>query len=586
MANIGISRASYYAENAVSKLQVSKSNSMQRLASGKENASAGDRASFVTMKDTFRLDLAANKAAMKSMSVTQGYLATAVDALDSASAILAKLQELAILGANGTNTAADNAAIDAEAEALALRFHNIVQDAQYKGASVFTSHDASSQVAAGSNTALSFGIAQLSYDEIFDHTNPALDATEAGKTYEIIAPLTKAEKIAIALEAEGVNAEDLVVGSRFTTIKPVVLPPGPPPPPKSDNVLIYGSTAKVTASNNVKAQLEAAGHSVTIISQDDSVVPANVGDYDQVWDLRYDAQYDQQGKDIYDSYVKQGGFLYLATEHTGFNTRNATKAAIIEQMGGGSTVIGRTLANNVVIDGQNNTYMTDNLRIDFNHVSSIDNSQGTPLITDSNNNVAAMMWVGNAGDLDLGYSGTVITIADIDWLETMTLANRTALTDIINGVVRGTVDGTITASGNFDADPGVISAVAGKIMLAPTDKLANPMSSGSSPTQGQADNDGDASTAITAINTSKIELVQQRINLARTLAGSQYAAISNAIEHATDLSSQFGLGIDTISDVNFSMETAHLAKDRIQQDAAAAILAQANKAQEGLMMLV
>ena len=34
------------------------------------------------------------------------------------------------------------------------------------------------------------------------------------------------------------------------------------------------------------------------------------------------------------------------------------------------------------------------------------------------------------------------------------------------------------------------------------------------------------------------------------------------------------------------METAHLAKDRIQQDAAAAILAQANKAQEGLMMLV
>ena len=93
MANIGISRASYYAENAVSKLQVSKSNSMQRLASGKENASAGDRASFVTMKDTFRLDLAANKAAMKSMSVTQGYLATAVDALDSASAILAKLQE-------------------------------------------------------------------------------------------------------------------------------------------------------------------------------------------------------------------------------------------------------------------------------------------------------------------------------------------------------------------------------------------------------------------------------------------------------------------------------------------------------------
>ena len=156
--------------------------------------------------------------------------------------------------------------------------------------------------------------------------------------------------------------------------------------------------------------------------------------------------------------------------------------------------------------------------------------------------------------------------------------------DVVQDGVGGEVKSGIR--GNGLGGDGVIEAVPGKIMLAPTDKLANPMSSGSSPTQGQADNDGDASTAITAINTSKIELVQQRINLARTLAGSQYAAISNAIEHATDLSSQFGLGIDTISDVNFSMETAHLAKDRIQQDAAAAILAQANKAQEGLMMLV
>ena len=112
------------------------------------------------------------------------------------------------------------------------------------------------------------------------------------------------------------------------------------------------------------------------------------------------------------------------------------------------------------------------------------------------------------------------------------------------------------------------------------------MSSAASAKPGEADNDNDPSTNLTALVTSKIELVQQRINLARTLAGSQYSAISNAIEHATDLSSQFGQGIETISDVNFSMETAHLAKDRIQQDAAAAILAQANKAQEGLIMLV
>ena len=587
MANIGISRASYYAENAVSKLQVSKSNSMQRLASGKENASAGDRASFVTMKDTFRLDLAANKAAMKSMSVTQGYLATAVDALDSASAVLAKLQELAILGANGTNTAADNAAIDAEAEALALRFHNIVQDAQYKGASVFTSHDASSQVAAGSNTALSFGIAQLSYDEIFDHTNPALNKTEPGKTYEILSALSTVEKNAILQHTNGLTASQLVVGAQFTTKEA-----GPPAAPPNDKVLIlYRGVDDAQTAINVKLRLEAAGHTVTLRDDGsilDTDVPADSANFEQIWDLRFTAAPEPPARNIYDSYVENGGFLFLSSEHTPWAAYNERREKLIQQMGGGATSIGRADGNNTSVDGQNNTFLPDNLTYDSSGVGKIVNDKGIPLYTDSDGDVIAMMWAGRAGSLGDGYTGTVMTIADIEWLRHGYYdADSQAILDaIITGVARGTVDGTISQFGNGLGGDGVIEAVPGKIMLAPTDKLANPMSSGSSPTQGQADNDGDASTAITAINTSKIELVQQRINLARTLAGSQYAAISNAIEHATDLSSQFGQGIDTISDVNFSMETAHLAKDRIQQDAAAAILAQANKAQEGLMMLV
>ena len=55
---------------------------------------------------------------------------------------------------------------------------------------------------------------------------------------------------------------------------------------------------------------------------------------------------------------------------------------------------------------------------------------------------------------------------------------------------------------------------------------------------------------------------------------------------STDLTSQYAQGVGTISDVNFSMETAHLAKDQVQFDVAAAILAQANKSQEGFMLLV
>ena len=149
------------------------------------------------------------------------------------------------------------------------------------------------------------------------------------------------------------------------------------------------------------------------------------------------------------------------------------------------------------------------------------------------------------------------------------------------------MDGTITALGNgVDEDPGVISAAPGKIMLAPEQNMVNQASSGGSIPDGQTDNDNDATTAISAVNTSKIELVQQRINKARTLAGSQYAAISSAIDSSTDLSSRYAQGAGAISDVNFSLEAANLAKVQMMESAAAAILAQANKAQEGLLLLV
>ena len=47
-----------------------------------------------------------------------GYLETGMRVLDSASTLLSRLQELAVLGANDTNTTADHEAINLEAEAM------------------------------------------------------------------------------------------------------------------------------------------------------------------------------------------------------------------------------------------------------------------------------------------------------------------------------------------------------------------------------------------------------------------------------------------------------------------------------------
>ncbi len=86
--------------------------------------------------------------------------------------------------------------------------------------------------------------------------------------------------------------------------------------------------------------------------------------------------------------------------------------------------------------------------------------------------------------------------------------------------------------------------------------------------------------------TRNIESVQKKINNARVQAGSQYAALESAVIYTTDLTAQYELGYNTVHDVNFSMETAHLAKNQILQQAATAMLAQANQGQQGLLQLI
>jgi flagellin len=86
--------------------------------------------------------------------------------------------------------------------------------------------------------------------------------------------------------------------------------------------------------------------------------------------------------------------------------------------------------------------------------------------------------------------------------------------------------------------------------------------------------------------TRNIEAVQKLINTGRVQAGSQYAALESAVIYTTDLTAQYELGYNTVHDVNFSMETAHLAKNQILQQAATAMLAQANQGQQGLLQLI
>jgi len=159
MANIGATTAFYKVETSLTRANSEVSKSMERLATGKQNASAGDRSSYVAMADTFRLDYVGTKAGIKGASVVMGYLETGMRVLDAASSLLSKLQELAVLASNDTNTSADNTAINAEGEAIADEFDRLLTDATYKGKSIFDTTVAGLTVSIGGRSAsMSFGI--------------------------------------------------------------------------------------------------------------------------------------------------------------------------------------------------------------------------------------------------------------------------------------------------------------------------------------------------------------------------------------------------------------------------------------------
>ncbi|MFL2794444.1 MAG: hypothetical protein ACJZ82_02555 [Paracoccaceae bacterium] len=90
MANLGISNASYYTDRFIHKLNKELDNSIDRLSTAQENRAAKDIASLKSMDYTFRLDVAATNAAVKSLSVTQAYLARRQIQHDIATAMLAQ----------------------------------------------------------------------------------------------------------------------------------------------------------------------------------------------------------------------------------------------------------------------------------------------------------------------------------------------------------------------------------------------------------------------------------------------------------------------------------------------------------------
>jgi len=439
MANIGATTAFYKVETSLTRANNEVSKSMERLATGKQNANAGDRSSYVAMSDTFRLDYVGTKAGIKGASVAMGYLETGMRVLDSAQSLLSRLQELAVLGANDTNTVQDHEAINLEAEALADEFNRLMTTSTYKGKNVFVDTAASEHVSLGGrNAEMTFGIGKVAYTELYNASNTTAVSYTGGPNNGTVFNL----KIK---PSDGVMA-----------------------PPQDITFLESGVTYEIT-----------------------NISP----------------------------------------------TSNALTSTEQTEIAGKSSQLAD--GNAVVNDAVFKVTSTD-----LTLISNSKKFEGRALFSDAGTTFNSLQKgshyeITNAAGL----------LDDTDKQVIVDNSDLTNVSQVVNGVtftVHTSVATTGMSGGSFVGE-----------MLTGTGAL-----------------------------TRKIEAVQAKINTARVQAGSQYAALESAVAYTTDLTAQYELGFNTVNDVNFSMETAHLAKNQILQQAATAMLAQANSGQQGLLQLL
>ena len=220
MANIGVAKASYYADLSVKKYATEAVKATERIASDKSRSSAGERVSFSNMEDRLRLDIATKNGAIRSMSVAQGYLLATAHALDAGNYLLKKIKDLAVEASNGDATAEELSALDVGAEILGDEFHLHMTTANYKGKAVFQENDHELSIGTGlENGAIKIGVGMIEYDDFYDHINSPENYIESGETYEIIQPLSDDQKETILARTEGLTAADLVVGAQFTVLE-------------------------------------------------------------------------------------------------------------------------------------------------------------------------------------------------------------------------------------------------------------------------------------------------------------------------------------------------------------------------------
>ena len=130
--------ASLATQRNLAETQKDSAVSLERLSSGVRINSARDDAAGIAIATRFSAQINGLTAAMRNANDGTSMLQTMDSALSEVSDNLQRMRELAVQAANGTNTAADRTALDAELQQLILEIDRVADGTSFNGNLLFT----------------------------------------------------------------------------------------------------------------------------------------------------------------------------------------------------------------------------------------------------------------------------------------------------------------------------------------------------------------------------------------------------------------------------------------------------------------
>ena len=151
MSLINTNLSSLNAQNNLSKSQASLATSMQRLSSGLRVNSSKDDAAGLSIATKMDAQIRGMSQAVRNANDGISLAQTKDGALSTATDVMQRMRELAVQGANGTNTAIDSASLNKEFTALGLEVARIATDTKFNNTAVLDSTSVSTNIQVGAN---------------------------------------------------------------------------------------------------------------------------------------------------------------------------------------------------------------------------------------------------------------------------------------------------------------------------------------------------------------------------------------------------------------------------------------------------